>query len=167
MSSMLLACRTASLPVLAAVLALAAGKPVATQEAKPGPLATFEHVNVCERVPGNELAAAVSGHLLQTRPINHAGLVAARCVYTLQIGEARGVFVVWLSPAAEYAGLRRAAEPPVTAVAGVGDRAHRTTDKDTRRMTLTALKRNSVTVQVTGEREADLKAIAALALSKF
>jgi hypothetical protein len=52
-------------------------------------------------------------------------------------------------------------------VAGVGDRAHRTTDKDTRRMTLTALKRNSVTVQVTGEREADLKAIAALALSKF
>jgi hypothetical protein len=129
--------------------------------------ASFERVNVCERVPGEAVATAVSGTLIDVRPVNTAGMTAARCVYGITIEGTRRAFVLWASPPNEYEGLRKAAEGPVTPVSGVGDAAHQTFDAETKRYWLRAMKAGKATVQVSGERPEQVRAIALLALGKL
>lgn len=74
---------------------------------------------------------------------------------------------MWINPVGDFDELREASEPPVTDVDGVGDAAFATTDKDTKRVQLTARVRGKVTVQVTSERMEWAQAIARVALSKF
>jgi hypothetical protein len=52
-------------------------------------------------------------------------------------------------------------------VASVGDQAYTTFDKESKRYTLTAVKRGKVTIQVTGEQVDSIQAIGKVALSKF
>jgi hypothetical protein len=151
-------------------MALLAGSVVAAahqQKAPPPPPKSFESVNVCERIPGSELAGAVGGRLLETRPVNIKDFAPARCVYTIEIKGAKHGFVVWLSPPDDYAGLRKAADPPLKPISGVGEQAHVTFDKDTKRYQLTAVRAGKVTIQVTGEQEGWIEAMAKLTLSKF
>ena len=131
------------------------------------PPASFEAVNVCERVSGDAVAKALEATLLEVRPVNVKGLTAARCVYRLQMGGAPRAFVLWLNPPADYDGLRKAASGSVKPVSGLGAAAHLTFDGETKRYTLTAVKPERVTIQVTGEQVDWLQAIARLALSKF
>jgi hypothetical protein len=128
---------------------------------------SFEKVNICTRVPGEAVAAAVSGKLLETRPVNIKDFAAARCIYGIEIGGARRMFAIWISAASEYEGLRNAADGPVTPIAGVGDKAHQTFDNDSKRYWLRAVQRDKVTVEVSGDRPEWLQPIARLALSKF
>ena len=72
-----------------------------------------------------------------------------------------------MNPADDFDGLRKAAEPPVTPLSGIGDQAYWTLDKETKRHWLTAVKRGTVTIQVSGEKLDSLQSIARLALSKF
>jgi hypothetical protein len=141
-------------------LAIAMGSPALQQT-------TYESLNACERVPPADVAAALSGRALDHRPVNHKGLTAARCVYGIEVAGARRAFVVWINPVGDFDELREASEPPVTEVNGVGDAAFATTDKDTKRVQLTARVRGKVTVQVTSERMEWAQAIARVALSKF
>jgi hypothetical protein len=141
-------------------LATAMGAPALQQ-------ASYESLNACERVPPADVAAALSGRALDHRPVNHKGLTAARCVYAIEIAGARRAFVVWINPVGDFDGLREASQPPVTGVTGVGDDAFATTDKDTKRVQLTARVRGKVTVQVTSERMEWAQAVARVALSKF
>ena len=141
------------------VLGLAAGG--AAQQS------SYESLNVCEKVPAAELATALAGRALDAKPVNIKGLVAARCVYGIEIAGARRAFVLWINPAADFDGLREASEPPVTVVKGVGDEAFATTDKDTKRTQLTARARGKVTVQVTSEQLEWAQTVAKVALSKF
>jgi hypothetical protein len=129
--------------------------------------ASYESLNACQRVPGADVAAAVSGKAIDERPVNVKGLTAARCVYGVEVAGTRRAFVVWVNPAADFDGLRQASEPPVTDVKGVGDEAFAVTDKDTKRVQLTARTRGKVTVQVTSERMDWAQAVAKVALSKF
>jgi hypothetical protein len=128
---------------------------------------SFETLNVCERVPPADVAAVVSGRALDGRPVNVKGLTAARCVYGIEIAGARRAFVIWINPAADFEGLRKATDPPVEEIKGVGDEAFAITDKDTKRIQLTARARGKVTVQVTSERMEWAQAVAKVALSKF
>jgi hypothetical protein len=130
-------------------------------------LTSFESLNVCERVPSAEIAKAVSGRPVDSRPVNVKGLTAARCVYGIDIEGTRRAFVVWVNPVDDFDGLRDASTPPLTEVKGVGDAAFATTDKDTKRVQLTARARGKVTVQVTSERMEWAQAVARVALSKF
>ncbi len=149
------------LAVCAAVLPVRAQKPKA-------PVAdSFATVNVCERVPGEEVASSLKGKLIDVRPVNIAGFDAARCLYGIDLGDARQTFVLWFNPVADYDGLRKAASGLVKALADIGDAAHLTTDADTKRVIITAMKRGRVTIQVTGEREEWVRTVATLALSKF
>jgi hypothetical protein len=136
-------------------------------EATAKPLETFEDVNVCTRVPVDEAAKALGGRALEARPINVKGFVAARCVYGIEINGGRRAFVIWLNPATDFEGLRAASDPPITIVNGVGDAAYLAVDKDTKRYWLRAVKRNAVTVQVTGDEPDWVKTLAMLSLSKF
>ena len=128
---------------------------------------SYESLNVCQRVPSTAIAAAVSGRQIDERPINSKGLSAARCVYGIEIAGARHAFVVWVSPASDFDGLREASDPPIADVKGVGDDAFAITDKDTKRIQLTARLRGKVTVQVTSDRMDWAQAVARVALSKF
>jgi hypothetical protein len=130
------------------------------------PQTSFESVNVCERVPIDEVAAAVAGRALESRPINSKGLAAARCVYGLEIDGARRALVLWVNPAADYDDFRKSATAPV-AVRDVGDEAFETTDPETKRVQLTARRRGKATVQVTADRSPWAQAVARLALTKF
>jgi hypothetical protein len=135
--------------------------------AQAGPPASFEAVNVCESVVGEALAKTVAGRLLDTRAVNVKNFQSARCLYGVEIGGTQRTFVLWYNPADDFDGLRKVAEPPVQPVAGIGEQAYTTFDKDSKRYTLTAVKRGKVTIQVTGEQVDLIQAIARLALSKF
>jgi hypothetical protein len=135
--------------------------------AQAGPPASFESVNVCESVAGEALAKTVGGRLLDSRAVNVKNFESARCLYGVEIGGSRRTFVLWYNPADDFDGLRKVAEPPVQPVGGIGDQAYTTFDKDSKRYTLTAVKRGKVTIQVTGEQVDSIQAIAKLALSKF
>ena len=147
-------------------VALGGSVPGSAQTAATPP-ASFETVNACERVTGEAVAKALAGKLLDARPVNVKGFVAARCVYRVEIGGAPHPFVLWLNPPTDYDGLRKAASGSVKTIAGIGAAAHLTFDEETKRYTLTAVKPGQVTIQVTGEQVDWLQAIARLALSKF
>src|SRR5262245_44223552 len=49
------------------------------------PPASFESLNVCERIPGESVAGAVSGHLLDVKPVNIKGFAPARCIYGIDV----------------------------------------------------------------------------------
>lgn len=135
---------------------------------KPAPAAaTFEKVNVCERVTGEMVATTQKAKLIDVRPVNVAGFASARCVYGIDMGEARQTFVLWFNPASDYDGLRKAASGLVKPLTEIGDAAHLTIDADTKRVIVTATTRGKVTIQVTGEREEWVRSLATLALSKF
>jgi hypothetical protein len=157
--------RRVAWPVIAALTFGPAA--VAARDQTPGPPASFESVNVCERITGDALAKAVGGRLLDTRPVNIKNFAPARCIYGVEIGGTRRTFVLWLNPAADYVGLRDAAEGPVKPVQGIGDAAHLTFDGDTKRHTLTALKKGMVTIQVSGDQVDWVETIAKVTISKF
>jgi hypothetical protein len=145
----------------------AAALSVALPLAGDGQTTTYASLNVCQRVPGSAVAAAVSGKPIDERPVNFPDLTAARCVYGIEIAGTRRAFVVWVNPVDDFDGLRKASEPPIADVKGVGDEAFATTDADTKRIQLTARVRGKVTVQVTSERRDWAEAVAKMALSKF
>jgi hypothetical protein len=132
-----------------------------------GAQASFETVNVCQKVPGIAVAASVAGRPLDERPVNIKGFNAARCIYGIEIGGTRRAFVVWLEPVGEFDGLKAASDPPITAVTGVGDDAFAVTDADTKRLQLTARMKGKVTIQVTGDRLDWVQAVAKAALARF
>jgi hypothetical protein len=126
----------------------------------------FASLNVCERVPIADVAAAVAGRALESRPVDAKGMPAARCVYGIEIEGARRALVIWMSPAADFDDFRKSASGAVD-VRDVGDAAFQTTDADTKRVQLTTLRRGKVTVQVTADRAAWAEAVAKQALAKF
>lgn len=154
-----------SAPFVLGALALGAmlGSPLAGAAQQ----ASYESLNVCDRVPAAAVAQAVSGRPVDARPVNIKDFTAARCVYAVEIGGTRHVFVVWVNPEGDFDGLKDASDRPLTEVKGVGDEAFATTDSDTRRIQVTARLRGRVTVQVTSERMDWAQAVAKVALSRF
>ena len=130
------------------------------------PQPSFEAVNVCERVPIDQVAAAVAGRALESRPINSKGMAAARCVYGLEIDGARRALVLWVNPAADYDDFHKSAAAPA-AVRDLGDEAFEVIDPETKRAQVTARRRGKATVQVTADRSPWAQAVARLALTKF
>lgn len=146
--------------VSAAMLVLVAGLPAAGQQPASGSM------NVCDRVPIADVAAAVAGHALESRPGDTRGLTTARCVYGLEIDGARRAIVLWTSGAGDYDDFRKSAAKRVD-VRDVGDEAFETADPETKRVQLTARRRGRLTVQVTADRSSWAQAVAKVALSKF
>ena len=144
----------------AAAIVLIAGLPAAGQQPSSGSM------NVCDRVPIADVAAAVAGRALEARPGDTRGLTTARCVYGLEIDGARRAIVLWTSDAGDYDDFRKSAANRVD-VRDVGDEAFETTDPDTKRVQLTARRRGKLTVQVTADRSSWAQAVAKVALSKF
>jgi hypothetical protein len=127
-------------------------------------------VDVCALFPGEQVAAALGGRLVGTRPFQASDGTLRRCRYTVtpaggKIGES-DVYLIWVLPPDDFAGLRDAEDKPVTDVGGVGDAAFVTFHQDEGRAWLTVLVLGRATLQISGPREPDVRRVASLAVAR-
>ena len=156
--------------VLAACGALLAA-PVAPRPAE-GPVVTDpSSVNVCERVPGAEVARALGKALRSERPVVFKDSRLSRCVYILgSPGKSDGPtdgLVLWLSAPTEYADLNRATEAKLEPVPGLGDEAVRFLDSGDGRHKVRLLRRGRFSLEATAADAPSALALARLALERF
>ena len=128
-------------------------------------------INVCERVPGTEVAKVLGKPLKSERPIVFKDSKLSRCVYLLYSGGkpegATQGLVLWLYAAQEYAELNKATESKLEPVAGVGDDAVRFLDSGDGRHKLRALRKGRYAVEATAGDAASALALARLAVERF
>jgi len=128
-------------------------------------------INVCERVPGGEVAKVLGKPLKSERPIVFKDSKLSRCVYLLYSGGkpegATQGLVLWLYAAQEYAELNKATESKLEPVAGVGDDAVRFLDSGDGRHKLRALRKGRYAVEATAGDTASALALARLAVERF
>jgi hypothetical protein len=128
-------------------------------------------INVCERVPGGEVAKVLGKPLKSERPIVFKDSKLSRCVYLLYSGGkpegATQGLVLWLYAAQEYAELNKATESKLEPVAGVGDDAVRFLDSGDGRHKLRALRKGRYAVEATAGDAASALALARLAVERF
>ncbi len=132
--------------------------------AKPLDLAT---VDVCERIPGKQVAEAVGGQSAEVLSFRGSGQQLPRCRYAVSGGAQRQVYVLWLLPPAEFDALRLQQQNPVTAVSNLGDGAYVTFIAGSQRTDLYVLKRGVATIEITGDDRAAVTKIARLALGRL
>lgn len=120
-------------------------------------------MHLCQIVPGETVAGAVHGRILET------SAAEGRCIYTVALPEGSGssVFVVYRHEAGEYEDLRAAMEGEVTQIAGLGDEAALSFDKDANRYWLLVVRRKLVTLQVSGADKDLVRLVAEAALPQF
>lgn len=127
-------------------------------------------INVCERVPGSEVAKALGKPLKSERPIIFKDSKLSRCVYLL-LAQARpetteGV-VLWLYTAKEYAELNKVTEGRLEPVPGLGDEGVRFLDSGDGRHKLRALRKGRYSIESTAGDPASVLALARLAVERF
>ena len=128
-------------------------------------------INVCERVPGTEVAKVLGKSLKSERPIILKDSKMSRCVYLLHgqgkpDGATEGV-VLWLYTAKEYAELNQVTEAKLEHVPSLGDDAVRFLDSGDGRHKLRALRKGRYSIESTGGDEGSALAVARLALERF
>ena len=110
-------------------------------------------VNVCERVPGADVAKALGKTLQSERPIVFKDSKLSRCVYLLIVpgtpaGKTEGL-VLWLYTAKEYAELNKVTEGKLEPVPGLGDEAVRFHDTGDGRHKLRVLRKGRYSLEAT------------------
>jgi hypothetical protein len=142
----------------AALIALAG---LATAVALAQPTATsrdFERIDVCRLVPGEAVARALGGALVEART------QPGRCAYFVvpagHAPEARRGYVVWVQPPADFEALKEFVEAPTTSVPGLGDDAYAFLDPGDGRFKINVLKRGDLMFQATGESAAAARRLA-------
>lgn len=128
-------------------------------------------INVCERVPGAEVAKALGKALRSQRPIMVKESKLSRCVYIVGLpakpeAPTEGL-VLWLYAPREYAELNRVTEGKLEPVPGLGDEAVRFLDPGDGRHKLRLLRRGRFSLEATAGDAASALALARLALEHF
>jgi hypothetical protein len=128
-------------------------------------------INVCERVPGAELAKVIGRPLKSERSIVFKDSKLSRCVYLLYSGGkpegATEGLVLWLYTAQEYAELNKVTESKLEPVSGVGDEAVRFLDPGDGRHKLRALRKGRYAVEATAGDAASAQTLAKAAVERF
>jgi hypothetical protein len=142
-----------------------------TVDASPPLVTDPSSINVCERVPGVEVAKALGKPLKSERPIVFKDSKLSRCVYLLYSGGkpegATEGLVLWLSTAKDYAELNKVTEGKLEPVSGVGDEAVRFLDPGDGRHKLRALRKGRYAVEATAGDAASALTLAKLAVERF
>lgn len=128
----------------------------------------------CTKVPGIVVAATLGGRVTNTIDSGWLDPGEARCRYYLRSAGSdttSRIYVLYIQPASDYAGLKENAPAATRDVAGVGDAAYMFIDPDTKRFWLTAVRRGggglSVTVSGPPPDFESVRKLAALALSRY
>jgi hypothetical protein len=111
----------------------------------------YMKVNVCDLVPGDAIARALGGKLVQVR--STPDTTTSRCTYFIIPGGASSQlgYVLWLQAAEDFEGLKKYIEEPLTPLSGLGDGAYMFQDKGDGRFKINVLKRGDLMFQATGE----------------
>jgi hypothetical protein len=121
-------------------------------------------VDVCRNIPDEEVARAVRGRILDSKPYD------SKCVYIVAFDDdtlPRRTFVVYQNEADEYDGLRSALRGKVENIAGLGDEAVMTYDEESMRYWLLVVKRGQVTFQVSGDDPDTIRRLAEVVLPRL
>jgi hypothetical protein len=119
--------------------------------------------DICEIIPGGEIAAAVAGKIIETKSLDN------RCVYIVGFKGADPpgrTFVIYQHEARDYDGLRDAMDGEITHLEGIGDEAVMSFDGEAGRYWLLVVKRGQVTYQVSGDNEDMVRKIGVAAVRK-
>jgi len=143
----------------------AAGAGAATAETISDPT----RVDVCQRVPGEDVAAVLGMSLKSTRSMTTDS--SARCVYLLtQPGKvhasAPGV-VLWLYKAEDYDALARYTEGKIEPVPGLGDAAMRFQDPGDDLFKLRVVKRGQFAIEAVAADPDSARKLADLAFARL
>jgi hypothetical protein len=172
MTSMVL---PASRLIPAVVVLCSFGVPLAAPAAPgpPGALVVTDpsSVNVCERVPGAEVAKALGKALRSERSVIVKDSKLSRCVYILgPAGKPDGAtegLVLWLYAPNEYAELNQVTEGKLEPVPGLGDEAVRFLDPGDGRHKVRLLRRGRFSLEASAADAPSSLALARLALERF
>lgn len=128
-------------------------------------------INVCERVPGGDVAKALGKTLRSERSIIVRDSKLSRCVYIVgppgrPDAPTEGL-VLWLYAPNEYAELNRVTESRLEPVPGLGDAAVRFLDSGDGRHKLRLLRRGRFSLETTAGDAPSALALARLALERF
>ncbi|HEX9188594.1 MAG TPA: hypothetical protein VGB87_16055 [Vicinamibacteria bacterium] len=126
-------------------------------------------VDVCQRVPGADVAAALGKILKKTRPMTTDS--SARCVYLLAPPgtpdpPVSGV-VLWLYKAEDYDALARYTEGKIEPVPGLGDAAMRFRDPGDGLFKLRVVKRGQFAIEAVAADPDSTRKLAELALARL
>jgi hypothetical protein len=158
--------RYLAVSVVLGMVALAVSSPAGPP---PRELRAFD---VCTFAAGADVIRVVGGSLLDTKRFNAPDGTIARCNYGVALPgkgneKERTVWVVELSPPADFDELRPHIDEPVRDVAGVGDGAYEYKSADTGRWRIYTRKPGDVTISVTGSDESIVRKLAAYVLSRL
>ena len=141
----------------------------ATQQAAGETIADPTTVDVCKRLPGADVAAALGGLLKQARPLTTDS--SSRCAYLLAPAgkpeeTAPGV-VVWLYRAGDYDELAKYTEGTTENVPNLGDAAMRFRDPGDGLYKLRVVKRGQFALEAVASDPVSARKLAELALARF
>jgi hypothetical protein len=127
-------------------------------------------VDVCQRVPGADVAKAFGKALKSERPVIFKDSKLSRCLYllaaTARPEESIGL-VLWLYAPKEYAELNGVTDAPLEKVPALGDEAVRFVDSGDGRHKLRVLRRGRYSIESTAPDAASALTLAKLAVERF
>ena len=152
-------------PLVAA--SLAAANPATGNPAGPQARRDYATLDVCRLVPGDSIAQAVGGKLVEARPF--ASRTSSRCTYfvALPVGSQRAAYVVWIQPPEDFEGLKQYIEEPLTVVPGLGDGAYLFRDKGDGRFKLHVMKRGDLMFEATADTAEGARRVADAVVSRL
>jgi hypothetical protein len=128
-------------------------------------------INVCERLPGAEVAKAFGKALRSERSVVFKDSKMSRCVYILASAAKPDAptdgFVLHLYAPGEYADLNRVTEIKLEAVTGLADEAVRFLDSGDARHKVRLLRRGRFSLEATAADAPSALSLAKLALERF
>jgi hypothetical protein len=142
------------------VSALLAVAQAAGRSAGAQPRRDYVTFNVCQAVPGETIARAFGGKLVEARPFGDKSF--SRCTYFIVLpatGQRVG-YAVWMQPPEDFEELKKYIEEPRTPLTGLGDGAYMFHDKGDGRFKINVLKRGDLMFQATGETAVSARKVA-------
>jgi hypothetical protein len=142
-------------------------KPGESSSAKSIELKTL---NVSELITGDLITEVTGGTITKTKSYIDKDGPTWRCAYFIthsENPENPECIILWLMPEENFAEMRPFFEGTVKDIEGIEYQTYTAFDKDSKRYEMMALKRKKLTVEITGEKESELKKIADTVISKL
>lgn len=118
-------------------------------------------IDLCRELPGETVAKAVDGNLLETKSM------PGRCLYIVDFknsGAPSRAFVVYWHKAEDYDALKAAMDGELKQIQGLGEEAVISFDMESGRYWLLAFRRDRATYQISGDNEELVRKVAEAAL---
>jgi hypothetical protein len=142
---------------------------LAMGSATAGTISDPAKVDVCQRVTGEDVAAALKKALKKVRPMTTDS--TARCVYLLSVPgkteESAAGVVLWLYKAEDYDALAKYTEGPIEKIEGLGDAAMRFKDPGDGLFKLRVVRRGQFALEAVAADPESSRKLAELALARF